>query len=56
MERLLHRLAKPLPEPSWIESEEFLVENTNCVVVIRHRVLGRLLGSSIDCQKGQPQA
>ena len=45
VERLLHGLAKPLPEDSWIEAEEFLVESLNGVLVIRHRVLGRLPGS-----------
>ena len=29
MERSLHRLAKLLPEPSWIEGKEFLVESLN---------------------------
>ena len=36
IERLLHGLSKPLPEPSWIEVEEFLVEGMNCVLVIHH--------------------
>ena len=29
IERLFHGLAKPLPEPSWIEVEEFLVKRTS---------------------------
>jgi hypothetical protein len=29
VERLLHRLAEPLPEPLWIKAEEFLVEVVN---------------------------
>lgn len=37
IESLLHRLPKPLPEGLWIEAEEFLVERTNCVLVIRHK-------------------
>ena len=36
IERLFHGLAKPLPEPSGIEGEEFLVESMNCVWVIHH--------------------
>ena len=36
VEGLLHRLPKPLPEYSWIEGQEFLVEPTNCFLVIHH--------------------
>ena len=36
IEGLLHGLAKSLPEFSWIEVEEFPVENMNCSPVIRH--------------------
>ena len=38
VECLLHRLAKLLLESAWIEAEEFLVKDTNCVLIIRHRV------------------
>ena len=34
IERLLHRLPKPLPEPSWIQAKEFLVESLNHLLVI----------------------
>jgi hypothetical protein len=34
VERLLHGLAKPLPELSWIKSEELLVESPNCFLFI----------------------
>ena len=36
VERLLHGLAKPLSEDSWIESKEFFVESRHRVLVIRH--------------------
>jgi hypothetical protein len=36
VEGLLHGLPKLLPECLWIEGEEFLVERTNCFLVIRH--------------------
>ena len=36
IEGLLHGFPKPLPEPSWIEVEEFLVESTSCCLSI-HR-------------------
>jgi len=36
IERLLHGFPKPLPEPSWIEAEEFLVEGMNCALVRHH--------------------
>ncbi len=37
IERLLHGLSKLLPEGSWIEAEEFLVESASCFLVIHHR-------------------
>ena len=36
IERLLHRLSKLFLELSWIESEEFLVERANSLLVIHH--------------------
>ena len=36
IERLLHRLTKPLSEPAWIKSDEFLVKSRNYVPVICH--------------------
>ncbi len=36
VERLLHRLPESLPEASWIESEEFLVESAKGVWLIDH--------------------
>lgn len=37
IERLRHRLSQLLPESSWIEDEQSLIEATNRVLFINHR-------------------
>ena len=36
IERLRHRIPKPLSEPAWIKGKEFLVESLDRIPLIRH--------------------
>ena len=49
IERLLYRLAKMLPESSWVKVEEFLVEYSgSCLFIHKNNFRNRLSNRSLE--------